>query len=237
MSDDNGVSVTRRRVVGSLVTVGVASTAAGAGTMAWFQDTESSTGNTVQAGTLDLQLGDDDEGIGSSPSGVTGTFSVSNIKPTERTSGMIQAQNGGSIAGDHLEIQIEADGSEASGPNGSNEADTAPDSGDGFAKLFEVTQLSYPEQGSNSLSLLDRVNDQNGNGIKDLDDVAQHGVFDDLKPAPQPGGMRTFSLSAKFIDTGSDHYDGTLTNNDFQGDELSITVTMALAQESGQDVL
>lgn len=45
---------TRRRVLGGLITVGAASAAAGAGTFALFSDSETSDGNTVQAGTIEL---------------------------------------------------------------------------------------------------------------------------------------------------------------------------------------
>lgn len=60
MSNNNGFDLTRRRILGGVATVGAASAAAGAGTMALFSDTESSSGNTVQAGTLDLEVGSSD---------------------------------------------------------------------------------------------------------------------------------------------------------------------------------
>ncbi|WP_135806122.1 TasA family protein [Halorussus marinus] len=59
MSDetDGTAGRTRRRVLGGLATIGAASAAAGAGTMALFQDTETSGDNTLAAGTLDLEVG------------------------------------------------------------------------------------------------------------------------------------------------------------------------------------
>lgn len=58
MSDnDSKIRLTRRRALGGLAAAGAASAAAGAGTMALFSDTETSSGNTVQAGTLDLEVG------------------------------------------------------------------------------------------------------------------------------------------------------------------------------------
>jgi len=50
----------------------------GAGSFAWFQDTETSTGNTFSAGTLDLKVSDDDEGFGD---GVSATWTMSNMAP------------------------------------------------------------------------------------------------------------------------------------------------------------
>lgn len=55
MSKPN-IELTRRRVLGGILSVGAAGAAGGAGTMALFSDTEASTNNTVQAGTLDLTL-------------------------------------------------------------------------------------------------------------------------------------------------------------------------------------
>lgn len=54
---DDGVTITRRRLLGSILTLGAAGSATGAGTYATFEDTEQSRGNTVTAGTLDLVLG------------------------------------------------------------------------------------------------------------------------------------------------------------------------------------
>jgi len=54
---DGSAGRTRRRVLGGLATIGAASAAAGAGTMALFQDTETSGDNTVAAGTLNLEVG------------------------------------------------------------------------------------------------------------------------------------------------------------------------------------
>jgi len=56
MTDDsNTIELNRRRVLGGIVTIGGAAAAAGAGTFAAFSDDETSSGNTVQAGTLDLE--------------------------------------------------------------------------------------------------------------------------------------------------------------------------------------
>lgn len=52
---DKRFELTRRRLIGGVSVIGVASVATGAGTYASFSDTESSIGNTVQAGTMNLQ--------------------------------------------------------------------------------------------------------------------------------------------------------------------------------------
>lgn len=49
-------SVRYKKVLFSLLVIGVVAAVAGAGTMAFFSDTETSTGNTFTAGTLDLKV-------------------------------------------------------------------------------------------------------------------------------------------------------------------------------------
>lgn len=96
---EQALTFTRRRVLGSLLTVGTASAAAGAGTMAAFSDVESSSGNTVQAGTLDLALDGADQTV---------TFlDVSGIQPGDSGSSSVTLGNTGTLAGD-LEVDVAA---------------------------------------------------------------------------------------------------------------------------------
>jgi predicted ribosomally synthesized peptide with SipW-like signal peptide len=53
MSDET-IEINRRRVLGGIVAIGGAAAAAGAGTSAYFFDETSSTGNTIEAGELNL---------------------------------------------------------------------------------------------------------------------------------------------------------------------------------------
>ncbi|MFC7069634.1 SipW-dependent-type signal peptide-containing protein [Halobaculum lipolyticum] len=55
-SDGRGARVGRRNVLLGLGTIGLASAGAGLGTTAYFSDTESFSGNTLQAGSLDLTV-------------------------------------------------------------------------------------------------------------------------------------------------------------------------------------
>jgi len=55
-NDTNATDLTRRKLLGGLGAVGVASVGAGLGTSAYFSDTESFVNNTLTAGTLDLKL-------------------------------------------------------------------------------------------------------------------------------------------------------------------------------------
>lgn len=89
------VDLTRRKVLGGLASIGAASAAAGAGTMAYFSDTEKSSNNTVSAGTLDLEF---------DSSGAT-SLAVSNAKPGDQGYTVIKLNNKGSIAG-NLDVNV-----------------------------------------------------------------------------------------------------------------------------------
>ena len=56
MTDDSKIRLTRRGVLASMGAVGAAAALGGAGTMAFFNDTESFTGNRLVAGELDLKM-------------------------------------------------------------------------------------------------------------------------------------------------------------------------------------
>lgn len=114
---NDSIVLTRRRVLSGLVTVGGASAAAGAGTVAYFSDTESSSGNTVQAGTLDLKLGGQDKTV---------TFlDVSGIMPGDQGAATLELDNSGSVQGT-VSVTVDAirdyengyDGDESNGQDG-----------------------------------------------------------------------------------------------------------------------
>jgi spore coat-associated protein N len=225
MGDDyDGTRLTRRRLLGGVATIGTAAAIGGVSTMARFRDEESSTAS-VQAGTFDLKLADSDEGFGENGDSVSGELTLPNAKPGETFSGSIQLQNTGSVEADHVELGFSYDETESDGPNGSDEGDTKPGSATGMAKQFEVTTLFYDENLQNDLS------DANGNGRTDIDDLSSpknEGALDNLAPAPSAnGGTKSLSVGFRFADDPA--------NNDYQGDELTVTITFALHQTSSQD--
>lgn len=219
--------VTRRRVLGGVATFGAASAATGAGTVAFFQDTETSSGNTIKVGTLDLAVRDGED---TGPD-VSGVYSISNAKPTDSVAARIQLSNQGTLEADHVELAFSVKRDEADG-NGHDEGDTY-DGAAGMAEQFEVTHLSYPKDGS--FVSKDDVADINGNGIPDLADLAAQGL-DDLD-APDTGGAwsETFGMEFEWRDSSALDVSFDRPNNAYQGDELEITVTMYLHQESSQD--
>lgn len=223
--------LTRRRLLGSLGAAGTASAGAGAGTWAYFQDSERSTGNTINAGTLDLKVADGNEGFGD---GVSGTWTISNAKPDDSVLADVTLQNAGSLEADHVEFDVSVDEDESDGPNGNNEGDTSPSSADGMSEQFEVTTMTY-----NGTNILNNLTDANGNGIIDINDLVSgnDGELDNLNPPPSAnGGTRNLTLEFRWAKDSEFNNMKSGINNDYQGDKMDITVTMALHQDSSQDV-
>jgi predicted ribosomally synthesized peptide with SipW-like signal peptide len=80
--------LTRRRLLGSIVTTGFGSAAAGAGTAAYFSDTESSTGNSISTGTLNLSF------RSSNPVGFAGS-----LTPQKAIEWKVELVNDGTLSG------------------------------------------------------------------------------------------------------------------------------------------
>ncbi|WP_134668768.1 TasA family protein [Halorussus marinus] len=112
--DNSGFDLSRRKVLGGVLTVGAASAATGAGTMALFSDTESSNNNSVSAGTLNLT------NDGSSDWNL---LQVSGAAPGDAGSGTQKLKNTGSITGD-LKMKVTRF---ESNENGVNEAEASDD--------------------------------------------------------------------------------------------------------------
>jgi len=69
-----------RSILVSVLVIGVAAAMAGAGTIAYFNDTETSQGNTFTAGTLDLKVDDNDDPY-------VAHCELTNLKPGDSTIG------------------------------------------------------------------------------------------------------------------------------------------------------
>ncbi|MDO9517729.1 MAG: TasA family protein, partial [Methanosarcinaceae archaeon] len=80
-----------KKMLLSLLIIGVVSVSAGAGTWAYFTDTETSTGNTFTAGTLDLIVNGVDI--------TTERFEISDVAPGDTGMYPLVVKNEGSIDG------------------------------------------------------------------------------------------------------------------------------------------
>lgn len=128
MSDRN-IELTRRKVLGGLASIGAASAAAGAGTMAYFSDSETSSGNTVSAGTVDLDSASQES-------------VVVNSAPGDSASGTVSATYNGSIS--PVEVDISAALSEPS-ESLSEPTDDDIDGGGGDSTANSAAELSASE--------------------------------------------------------------------------------------------
>lgn len=89
MKSNNGTTtLSMRSILVSLVVIGIAAAAAGAGVMAHFSDEETSTGNSVQAGTLDLYFGE-----------TSAALAVENAAPGDSGMTTFTLRNDGTIDG------------------------------------------------------------------------------------------------------------------------------------------
>lgn len=212
-----------RKALISVLCIGLVAMTAGAGTLAYFSDTETSTGNTFTAGTLDLKVSDANEGFGD---GVSATWTMNNMEPGVTTVGpfSVNLQNSGSIAANHVEISFSHSIDEATNPV---ESDTNPASTPGeMARWIQITLMSY--DGTDFVTA--PYTDANANGFFDLEDVTMSpytdvgGLLDNL-PATIGAGIRSFTMGLAF------HANAP---NDIQGDILTTTVTFTLNQDSSQ---
>lgn len=112
----------KKRIFLSIFILGLAITLAGAGTWAALQDTETSTGNTMTSGTLNLQLSN--EALDNyKDGGVTATWtSPANFKPGDIFSKELYYTNTGTVNVNHIYIYPHID-SYSGGTGGVNLAD------------------------------------------------------------------------------------------------------------------
>jgi len=91
MESDNKMEI-NKKVLASIFIIGLLAFGLGYGTYSYFSDTETSTGNTFTAGTLDLKVDGADNPLPT-------YFTVSNVKPSDSGSVVIALSNAGSIDG------------------------------------------------------------------------------------------------------------------------------------------
>ncbi len=189
-----------KRILGLMVAIMLLTGMTGIGTWAYFSDVETSTGNVLAAGTLDLKTNDID--------GVSQTLLATNMRPGDTVGPeTITLKNSGSVPGASLDLAftyIESDSS----PNPVNL------SADATAAVVEVTTLNY-----GGSSLLGSVSDNNTNGYKDIQDL-QNANLSGLTGIA-PSATKQFEIAVSLRSTAS---------KDFQADGISVTMTFVLNQ-------
>lgn len=216
----------------SLLTVAIAGALVTGGVFAYFSDIETSGQNEFTAGTLYLELADNDELFGGDQNwGVTATWTMADMTPGVTTVGPFSVilYNTGSLAADHVEISFSHAITDT--PNVESDTNWSSAAAD-MAEWIEITTMAFnggPDFKSDFIAH-DSARDPNGNGFFDLDDLtwpsyADAGGFLDNLDAPAPVNSLAFQMGLKF-NAGA--------TNDIQGDTLTTTVTFTLNQEASQ---
>lgn len=196
--------VTRRQLLGGLVTVGAGSTAAGTGTAAYFSDTEASSSNQVTAGTLTL-------GFGGS---AAFDFDMS-LAPTESTVGQVELVRSGTLSGS---LDVDVDYAEADA-DGNKKDMTATE----VAGNLEVTALEYG--GTDVRSQISTSNwpptvEDLATNARSTDETTQNDLID----LGDPGNGTDFTMELRLKDI----------KNKYQDDGIDVTVTFYLNQHDSQ---
>ncbi|GBE58375.1 camelysin metallo-endopeptidase [bacterium BMS3Abin01] len=212
-----------KRILISVLAVSLLAMLAGAGTYAYFSDSETSSGNSFAAGTLDLKVADNDEGYGD---GVSQTWVIGNMVPgVSSVTNSMSLQNAGSVNADHIELGFSYSIDETSNPV---ESDTNPASAPGdMARMIEITAMTY-----DGVNFATSFVDANGNGWFDLEDLS-------LPPYSSSGGYLDNLLAPLPVQVGSQSLNMSLffrpeAGNDIQGDILTMSVTSTLNQDASQ---
>lgn len=210
-------------IIKSLMLIAVVAAVAVGSTKAVWSDSGQSTGNTFQAGTLDLKLSDDDQ---SDLDTVTMTWTGDDMLPGGTgVSATLSLKNVGSPAADHVHFSVANNITEDESLAGAGDSDP-------ITNHMQVTFLTY--DGTNILNF-NLIPDDNGNGYFDLADMETAGLI----------GMSTGLLTdnpPKLVlnDLGTDHplVMTVKLNSDSpdenQGDLNTLAVTATLHQANGQ---
>ena len=176
----------------------------GAGTMAYFSDTETSTGNTFTAGTLDLNVGGENPNL--SPD-----FTLGPLAPGDSGTITYTLNNVGSIDG-YLDLQgigvVDTEGT-----NPESETGDIGEPGELSANIYVTVTLGASQLYAGLLS-----------GI-----VSDY----DANVALAASGTTTLTI-AWVVDKDNVSPLGEDVGNDIQGDVATVGLTIELAQTAGQ---
>lgn len=221
----------RKKLLLMILAVVVIAGMTGAGTWAYFTDTEGSLGNTFAAGSLELKLRDSNE---SWRDGVTATWTLANMKPGDAKYGYVDVDTVGTIPGDHLEITCDYSVTEES-LRAASDTDPGTDlNPDSMARNMVITYAHYQDgiadidflTGTDAVTMQTkdvwRIGDADGDGKITLCDLKADPV-DDL---PRPDGEQfTLKMWVRFSEAAG---------NDFQGDTFNLNVHFTLNQGANQ---
>lgn len=209
--------------------IGVIAGMAGAGTWAYFSDTETSVSNGFTAGTLGLKLADPNE---TAADGVTQTWSAGPIAPgAAPTSAWVDLTNDGNIAANHVEINFAIGNVNVVTPIEISAIDDAD-----ITDSIDVTTMTYGTTAVTNLLLQTTTGtfdnaaleaaDTDNDSIIQLDELNNVNL-NDLVPVPTPSSAQAqrFTMAIQ-LQAG--------TGNGNQGDDATLTLTFTLNQDASQ---
>jgi predicted ribosomally synthesized peptide with SipW-like signal peptide len=226
-----GVTLMDKKILASMLIIAAASMLIGAGTVAYFSDTETSSGNVFQAGTgPDLKLSHSSGGPWTD--GVTGTWTLADMKPGNETEeASVFFKNFGSPSST-MTITCDYNVDEETNPV---ESDTDPHTDqhpDELAKYMVITYICYRDDQININCLTGeddgyppnenwRVNDTDLDERITLYDLKMDPLVNLPSPDTQQNGITQLDMRIKFDENAG---------NDFQGDIFDLTMIFTLNQ-------
>lgn len=244
------------RSLAALALFGIAVMFVAYGTIAVFQDVETSEGNYIQAGTLDIHLEDHDTDANEQWlvfNAYPGTSEKSQGQSSWMGSGQIKIYNDGSIQGDHIELAFEFkcyeddDGNifvsstypynftyDPSKHKAGPESDTNQAGIGDWLKHINITKLNYglSTNRESIYNLLNGLCNADGDSNCTMNDLAKSVIAlpPEYTPLIDSNEYGLVQMDFEILDTGS-------PQNDWQGDVCELIVHVALAQDSSQTVL
>jgi predicted ribosomally synthesized peptide with SipW-like signal peptide len=210
-------------IIKSLMMITVVAAVAIGSTKAVWSDSGQSTGNTFQAGTLDLKLSDDDQ---TDLDTVTVTWAGNGMLPGGAgVAATLNLKNVGSPAADHVHFSLANNITEDESLAGAGDSDP-------ITNYLQVTSLTY--DGTDILNF-NLIPDDNGNGYIDLADMeaagqigASTGLLTDDPPKLALDDLNNDHSLVMTVALNSDSPDEN------QGDLNTMAVTATLHQTDGQ---
>ena len=233
-----------RSIAVTFLLIGLLVAGMGYGTWAVYQDTETSSGNYIELGTLDLL-------ITNTILDPNGQWIISNGYPGQpgltTGDGEIKIYNIGDVDAGNVKVWFTFDcheddnGNPADGDNPGPESDTDLTGVGSWLKEIKVTQIKYSDGTGNNPNILivwNSGNDWDNTYIQDVDNDGNITLYDlsqqeitGLYPPQTEGnpslisGYTAFELEFQIIDTGK-------PQNYWQGDYCIMTVHVKLEQET-----
>jgi len=199
-----------KKILVSMMLIGLVSALAGAGLYAYFSDTETSEDNIFSAGTINISLEQ-------SP---TLPVVFKNMAPGDTAEGTITIRNIGSLAG-----HLYATASYEEADNTYSTEDTVDKSADEFAKMLIILSYKY-----NGIEIKGQIPDVDGDGRTTIYDMVNDRNF-----AFQEDGIKWYSYDSNFVsgETATFYLQvqfDPAAGNEYQNDGISLDFGFLLKQ-------